>query len=114
MIPLDYQGQPNWIGQASSVQGGRFAKESREIQGTEPNVDEVRNNFLQDVLYSQAVAKTGFVKGGGGAAVAAAQATPARSADHTDGLRAVMAFTDEPVSLSDIELFDWKRLSDAR
>ena len=38
--------------------------------------------------------------------------TPEGSSYHTDGLRAVMVFANEAVSLAEVDFFDWERLVD--
>jgi hypothetical protein len=113
LTPLRYRGKAVWLGQASSRLGGRFAEPAEEAPAIEPAVDDARNNIVQDLLYSQSVAKLGFVNGVGRVTAAALRTTPDGSRYHTDGLRAVMVFRDETISLSQIELFDWEALSPA-
>jgi hypothetical protein len=110
LTPLRYQGKPIWVGQVSTRLGGRFAPSAQGTQRLEPDVDEARNDVVQDLLYSQAVAKIGFVEGAGtaGAAESGQKQTPY----HTDGLRAVLVFGQDPVSLAEIDFFDWERLAD--
>ena len=77
-------------------------------------MDEARNDVVQDLLYSQALAKIGFVKGAGSVSAAEPGQTPDGSSYHTDGLRAVMMFDRRQVALSQIQFFDWERLADSR
>jgi hypothetical protein len=77
-------------------------------------VDEARNDVVQDLLYSQALAKIGFVKGAGGASAAGPRPTPDGASYHTDGLRAVLVFGGNAVSLAELDFFDWERLVDYR
>jgi hypothetical protein len=114
--PLRYQGKPVWVGQTSVRQGGRFAAkaEAEVTLPLEPHVDEARMDLNQDLAYSQALIKIGFVKGAG-----QPQAIPAENASEglsytTDGLRVVMIFDDRPASLEEIDFFDWERLVDYR
>jgi hypothetical protein len=79
-----------------------------------PHVDEARLDLTQDLAYSQALIKIGFVKGAG-----RPQTTPAEKASAdiyytTDGMRAVLVFGDRPASLEEIDFFDWERLADYR
>ena len=112
LTPLRYQGTPIWVGQVSTGLGGRFAASGEETRRIEPDVDEARNDVVQDLLYSQALAKIGFVKGAGSAGAAEPGQTPDGSSYHTDGLRAVLAFGGEAVSLAEVDFFDWERLVD--
>jgi hypothetical protein len=110
--PLRYQGKPVWIGQISTVLGGRFADSDDEPWRTEPDMDEARNDVFQDMLYSQALAKLGFVRAMERVAASESRETPVGSSYHTDGLQAVMLFENKAVSLSEVDFFDWERLVD--
>jgi hypothetical protein len=110
LTPLRYQGKPIWAVQASTRLGGRFTAEG--TQRIDPDVDEARNDVLQDLLYSQGVFKIGFVKAAGEVSAAEARQTPGGLSHHSDGLRAVLVFGGKAVSLADIEFFDWERLGD--
>jgi hypothetical protein len=112
LAPLRYQGKPIWIGQVSTSLGGRFAAPGEEPRRIDPDVDEARNDVVQDLLYSQALARVGFVKGAGSVSAAEPRQTPDGSSYHTDGLRAVLMFGGEAVSLAEVDFFDWERLVD--
>ena len=111
LTPLRYRGKPVWVGQVSMRRGGRFAASEEGTGGIDPAVDEARNDVVQDLLYSQGVAKIGWV-GGSDPVDASAPQVLEGSTDHTDGLRAVLEFSDETVSLGGIDFFDWERLVD--
>lgn len=110
LTPLRYQGKPIWAVQVSTRLGGRFAASEEGTQRIEPDVDEARNDVVQDLFYSQALAKVGFVEGAG--TVGAAASGQTQTPYHTDGLRAVLVFGQEAVSLAEIDFFDWERLVD--
>jgi hypothetical protein len=112
LAPLRYQGTPIWVGQVSTGLGGRFAASGEGTRRIAPDVDEARNDVVQDLLYSQAVAKIGFVEGAGSVSAAEPGQTPEGSSYHTDGLRAVLMFGDAAVSLAEVDFFDWERLVD--
>lgn len=50
LTPLRFQGKPVWLGQVSTLMGGRFAAEGTRT--FEPDVDEARNDVVQDLMYS--------------------------------------------------------------
>ena len=86
--------------------GGRFvASVEDETPRVEPDVDEARNDVVQDLFYSQSLAKLGFVKG-------AVPPDGASSSYRTDGLRTVLVFGSNAVSLAEVDFFDWERLVD--
>ena len=109
---LRYRGKPVWLLQVSTRRGGRFATSGEGTQPIDPDVDEARNDIVQDLLYSQAVTKLGFVGGAGPDGASESVWIPGSAAYHTDGLRAVFEFSDAPVSLAEIDFFDWERLAD--
>ena len=112
LTPLRYRDKPIWVGQVSTGLGGRFAASGEGTRRIEPDVDEARNDVMQDLLYSQALAKIGFVKGAGSVSAAGPGQTPAGSSYQTDGLRAVLVFGGNAVSLAEVDFFDWERLVD--
>ena len=112
LTPLRYQGTPIWAVQVSTSLGGRFAASGKGMRRIDPDVDAARNDVVQDLLYSQALAKIGFVKGAGSVSAAEPGRTPDGSSYHTDGLRAVLVFGGEAVSLAEVDFFDWERLVD--
>ena len=114
--PIRFRDKPVWVAQVGSRQGGRFDKNvSSEVTlPLDPYVDEARNDLTQDLAYSQALTKIGYVKGAG-----RKQSTTAEDASKgvhytTDGLRVVLVFGDRPASLAAIDFFDWERLADYR
>ena len=103
LTPLRYQGAPVWVAQVSTAQGGRFAVAAGEAQAVDPAVDEPRNDVLQDLLYSQSVARIGFVGGAG-------REGSGEPSYRSSGQRAVLLFTSKAVSLLEIGFFDWETL----
>jgi hypothetical protein len=112
--PLRYEGRPVWVAQVSTVRGGRFAVAAGDAQGIDPAIDEARNDVVQDLFYSQSVARLGFVGGVGRVATTEPRRTPDGTTYHTSGQRAVLLFTDKTVSLSDIGNFNWETLQVTR
>lgn len=114
LTTIRYRGRPVWIAQVSSPLGGRF----REQTGGEteppmdPEVDEARNDLVQDMIYSQSLAKIGWVKGMPRVKAPEAGTALSRALYFTDGLRAVLLFQRESVSISETEFFGWERLID--
>jgi hypothetical protein len=100
-----------WVAQVSAPLGGRFANAAAgtELPPIAPRVDDARNALVQDLLYSQAVTKLGFVGGVGPVMTEEPPAMSDGSSYQTDGLRAVRVFDRRPVALSRIQLFDWER-----
>ena len=79
-----------------------------------PYVDEARYNLAQDLAYSQALLKVGYIKGAGLAKSIQAEASPKDNHYITDGLRVVLVFGNRPTSLGGIDFFNWEQLADYR
>lgn len=110
LTPLRFEGKEVWIGQISRDIGVKFTTTSKFLvtHVIDPDVDEARNSFVQDLLFSQGLVKVGYVKGG----PAATESAPARNLGDdpyfSDGLRAVMLLdkTDRPIR--EVRFFDWE------
>ena len=80
----------------------------------DPDVDEARVSLLEDLVYSQQLVKTGYVKGVGAATRSKSRRNLTGDAYFRDGYRAVLVFDDRPRSFIEIESFDWERPLSAR
>ena len=80
----------------------------------DPDIDELRRYLVEDLLYSQALNRLGFVKGVGASSKAEPRLNLMDDPYYTDGLRAVMFFEPRPYSLSQLEVLDWERVPGVR
>ena len=71
-------------------------------------MDEARRYFVEDMAYSQALTRIGYVKGVGDISKEAPRMNLMGDPIYTDGLRAVLFFGPRPSRLSDIEVLDWE------
>jgi hypothetical protein len=114
LSPMKYRGKDIWIGAVSRDIGSYFTW--RTWWGTahaiDPDIDEAREYLMQDLVFSQAVSKVGYVDGVG----IATQDNPHRNFMNqpywTDGKRVVFLFGSEPTSLAEIEFFSWEWVDD--
>ncbi|WP_321786948.1 LssY C-terminal domain-containing protein [Paraburkholderia sp. J94] len=107
IAPLRFNGEPVYLVQIGRPIGGRFTSPERTIFILQQNVDEARNHFVQDMVYSGGLEKIGFVNGVEPAPRTRPNTTLDGASYHTDGLRAVLFFTTRPLSLTDVEFLDW-------
>ena len=77
----------------------------------DPDVDEARNDLVQDMMYTQSLAKIGWVKAMASVRAPEAGTSPGATY-HTDGLRAVLLLQRKSASISEIGSFGWERLLD--
>jgi hypothetical protein len=110
LSPIRFRGKMVFVGQISRDIGVKFTLKSPTISThvIDPDVDEARRYFIEDMAYSQALAKTGLVKGVGAVSKEAPRMNLVGDPYYTDGLRAVLFFDPRPFALSDLDILDWE------
>lgn len=110
LSPFQYQGKSVFIGQVSRDIGVKFTLKSSTISThiIDPDVDEARRYFVEDMFYSQAVTKLGHVKGVGATKKENPKLNLGGDPYFSDGYRAVLFFESRPYSMSDIEIANWE------
>jgi hypothetical protein len=73
----------------------------------DPDLDEARSSLLEDLIYSQQIAKIGWVKGVGTATRSKPRENLTGDPYFTDGYILVLVFDRRPHSLQEIERFNW-------
>jgi hypothetical protein len=113
LSPIRFRGQKVFVGQISRDIGVKFTLKSPTISThvIDPDVDEARRYFVEDMAYSQALARAGYVKGVGFVNREAPKMNLVGDPFYTDGLRAVLFFEPRPYTLADIEHLKWERPS---
>jgi hypothetical protein len=111
LSPMRYQGKPVWVGQISRDIGVRFTFKTWPpvTHKIDADIDEARMSLLEDLVYSQQLAKTGYVKGVGAAMRSKPRHNLTGDPYFTDGYRAVLVFDNRPRSFIEIERFDWEQ-----
>jgi len=117
LTPLKYNNKDVWVGQVSRDIGIHFTSKTPILvtHKIDPDIDEARNELIQEMLFSQGLIKIGFVDG-------IPVSTPEKPAYNltgdpyfNDGLRTVLVMSKEPVAIEDVQFFDWQYLMpDAR
>ena len=110
LSPIRFRGQKVWLGQISRDIGVKLTLKSPTITThvIDPDVDEARRYFVEDLAYSQALARVGYVKGVGAVSREAPRMNLVGDPFYTDGFRAVLFFEPRPYTLSDIEHLKWE------
>ena len=101
LSPIRFRGKNVYVGQISRDIGVKFTLKSPTISThvIDPDVDEARRYFVEDLAYSQALARHGYVKGVGVVTREAPQMNLVGDPFYTDGLRVVLFFEPRPYSL---------------
>jgi hypothetical protein len=106
LTPLRLEGVPVWIGQISRDIGVHLTWRTITTHKIDPNVDETRDFLLEDMAYSQALEKFGYVGGVGPAPYEQPRGNLTGDPYFTDGRRLVMWIADQQRSIGDIEVLD--------
>jgi hypothetical protein len=108
LTPMIFEGKPVFIGQISRDIGVRFTSKTIVTHKIDPDVDETRSYLLQDLAYSQGLVKFAYVKGVGAAPLSEPRGNLTGDPYFTDGYRAVMWVSSDPVSFEEIEFVAWE------
>jgi len=110
LSPIRFRGRKVWVGQISRDIGVKLTLKSPTISThvIDADIDDARRYFVEDLAYSQALAKMGYVKGVGVVTRENPRLNLVGDPFYTDGLRAVLFFESRPYTLSDIEVFEWE------
>jgi len=113
LTPYTWEGRQVFLGQISRDIGIRFTTQSPTISThkIDPQVDEARDYLLEDLILSGFVEKIGFVKGVGPASQDAPRHNLTGDPYYTDGYRAVIVISGDPVDLNDLEILPWEHRS---
>ena len=107
--PVRYEGKPVLIGQISRDIGSRFTTKSSTLttHRIDPDVDETRGSLIQDFLWAQALEVFGYAGGVGEISIEEPRGNLTGDIFFTDGNRAVMLLSEEPVDYEHIRRFTW-------
>jgi hypothetical protein len=110
LTPLRFQGRSVWAGAISRDIGVKLTTRSPTLTThvIDPDLDETRGYLLQDLMYSHAVARIGYVRGGEVSTIDDPLDNLTKDPFITDGLRLVLFLTDEPTAPWEVELLGWE------
>jgi len=107
LSPMRFEGEPVWVGQISRDIGVRFTSKTIVTHKIDPDVDETRDYLLWDLLYSQGLTKFAYVKGTEAAPFSEPRSNLTGDPYFTDGYRAVLWVSSDPVDLEEVEFVKW-------
>jgi len=108
LSPLRLDGKPVWVGQISRDIGVRFTWKTIVTHKIDPDVDETRDFLIQNLWYSQGLEKFAYVKGVGAASMSEPRENLTGDPYFTDGLRAALWVTSQPIDLRGVEFVEWE------
>ena len=103
-------GKPVWVGQISRDIGVRFTLKvwPPVTHKIDPDIDDAMFALIEDLMYSQQLAKTGFVKGVGAATCSNSRQNLTGDPYLTSGYRVVLMLHRRPFSFEDVQSFNWE------
>lgn len=104
LSPFFFEGKNVWVGQISRI----IRRSAWDKFKIEPDVDEARTYLLQDLWYSRAVLKYGYVKGTGVATISEPRKSLHDDDYFTDGLRIVIWVSSDPIMFSEVQFVHWE------
>ena len=107
LAPVTVDGTRVWFGQISRDIGVRLTRKTITTHKIDPNIDESRWYLVQDMFFSQGLRRHGWVKGVGAAPPENPRHNYTGDPYFTDGLRAVLWMSEEPISYHHIEQLSW-------
>ena len=105
LTPATNNGEPMWLGQV--VYNFGPAEDGSETVRADPDIDEARNYFLQDMLYSQSVRQAVFASAFDAVPETDPVTTFSGSSYFSSGYCAVVWLSEHPVALDDVTLLGW-------
>ncbi len=108
LAPVQFKGKLVWIGQISRDIGVRFTTKTILTHKIDPDVDETRSYLIQDLWYSQGLEQFAFVNGVGAAPIDAPRNNLTGDSYFTDGVRAVLWLSSQPVALEKVNFLAWE------
>ncbi len=108
LAPVTLEGEPVWVGQISRDIGVKLSTRTVVTHKIDPEVDEARSFFMQDLLSSGSTRAVGFVHGVGESTGTAPRRNFTHDPFYTDGLRVVMVLTEEARGIDEVDWLDWE------
>ena len=109
---MRYQGRPVFVGQVSRDIGVRFTTKTWPpvTHKIDPDIDEARHALVEDLIFSQMLAKVGWVKGVEPARPSKPRTNLTGDPYFTYGYRTVLILDQGPIALDQIKALDWEEM----
>jgi len=110
LSPMRYEGKPVWVGQVSRDIGVRLTLKAWPpvTHKIDPDIDDAMFALIEELIYSQQLAKVGYVKGVGAATRSNPRHNLTGDPYFTSGYRVVLMLDRRPFSFEDIQSFNWE------
>lgn len=109
LAPVKFKDKLVWVGQISRDIGVRFTTKTIVTHKIDPDVDETRGYLIQDLWYSQGLEQFALIGGVGIAPIQTPRHNLTGDPYFTDGLRAVLWVSSDPVPFEMVRFVEWER-----
>jgi len=111
LAPVTFQGAPIWIGQISRDIGSKLTTQSPTLttHKIDPDVDDARDTLALEMISARVLETIGYAGGVGVKSLDAPGKNLTDDPFFTDGLRAVMFLSEQPVNYEDLRLLEWEQ-----
>jgi hypothetical protein len=111
LTPMRHKGKEVWVGSISRDIGVHFTARPGHFvtHKIDEDIDEVRNSFGEDMLFSQGLQKIGWARGMPPVHPDYPRLNLGGDPFYTDGLLLVLMFNRRPIPITEMEFFDWER-----
>jgi hypothetical protein len=108
--PIRFEGKQVFVGQVSRDIGVRFTFKAWPpvTHKIDPDIDEARHALVEDLIFSQMLARVGFVKGVGRVRPTKPRTNLTGDPYFTDGYRTVLFLEAGPIALDQVNTLDWE------
>lgn len=108
LAPVTFEGEPVWAGQISRDIGVKLSTRTVVTHKIDPELDDARSFFMQDLLSSGSTGAVGFVSGVGVSGGESLRRNFTHDPFYTDGLRLVMVLSEEATGIDEVDWLDWE------
>jgi len=111
LTPIQFRGKEVWVGSISRDIGVHFTFKPGHFitHKIDEDIDEVRNSFGEDMLFSQGLQKIGWAKGMPTVSSEKPRLNLGGDPYFTDGLLLVLLFERRPILITEVQFFDWEK-----
>ncbi len=107
LTPMRVADEPVWMAQASYDMAGSTDQNAYEDYRIDPDIDDAREFIMQNFWYSQSLAGIGYVGGVPRTTLDAPAHNFTASEYFSDGRRAVLFVSEEPVAMDETIILPW-------
>ena len=112
LSPVLVDDETTWIGHVSYDMSGSLLIRNLSDYRIDPDVDDARMFLLQNFWYNQSLRKFALASGVGASDIDAPRTNFVGDDYFTDGLRAVLLVSEDPVAMDETEIVIWESMND--